>query len=81
MAGRTDEISETIYRIIDESDDPLETKEVHDKVQKKISAPVTRTKVLYRLSDLRGGGQISGKFVGSGKGVWVWWKRRGSKRG
>ena len=34
---------------------------------------VTRTKIFYRLNNLRGEGLIKGKFIGSGKGVWVWW--------
>jgi hypothetical protein len=26
------------------------------------------------LQNLRAEGHIHGKFVGSGKGVWIWWK-------
>ena len=74
MSNNKDKISATIEKVIVESNEPLETKEVQEKIQQSLG-DVTRTKVLYRLNDLRGQGTISGKFVGSGKGVWIWWKK------
>ena len=66
-----DELSDVILKIITISKEPLETKEVEEKLKK--SRKVTRTKILYRLNNLRGEGLIKGKFVGPGKGVWIWW--------
>lgn len=68
-----DEISEKIVGIIGDSFDPLETKEIFEKVRTEI-ADLSRSKLMYRLSILRGDGEIQGKSVGSGKGVWIWWK-------
>lgn len=64
-----DKLSALILKIIEESEEPLETKEIEGKLGK-----ITRTKIFYRLNTLRGNGQIKGKFIGSGKGVWIWWK-------
>lgn len=77
MSSTKDKITATIEKVIIESKEPLETKEVQEKIQQSIG-DVTRTKVLYRLNDLRGQGTIAGKFVGSGKGVWIWWKKDNS---
>lgn len=68
-----DEISEEILKIIKDSKAPLETKEVFEKVRTEMS-DVSRSKLMYRLNILRGDGEIQGKSVGSGKGVWIWWK-------
>jgi repressor of nif and glnA expression len=68
-----DNISLVTLRIIDESNDVLETKEIQEKVQNSIKN-ITRTKLFSRLNNLRGEGLIKGKFVGPGKGVWIWWK-------
>jgi repressor of nif and glnA expression len=72
-----DEISDYIDTVLIESGEPLATKEVEEKVRKSYG-DVSRAKVLYRLNDLRGAGVISGKFVGSGNGVWIWWKKQAS---
>ena len=65
-----DEISKSILEILKKSKEPLETTEM----QKQIPS-ATRTKLMYRLNDLRGEGKIKGKRIGAGgKGVWVWWK-------
>jgi len=69
-----DEISEATLKIIREAKEPLETKEVEAKV-KTIHKDVTRTKLFYRLNNLRAEGEIKGKFLGPGKGVWIWWKK------
>lgn len=68
-----DNISSLALKIIEESNDVLETKEIQEKVEFSIK-DITRTKLFARLNNLRGEGQIKGKFVGPGKGVWIWWK-------
>ena len=68
-----DKLAKNILRIIDSSNTPLETKEIEQKVK------ATRVKVLYRLNLLRGEGKIKGKFVGPGKGVWIWWSIKAFK--
>jgi len=69
MRRNIDKISERIVKILDESSEPLETKEIEEFLK-----GITRTKILYRLNNLRGDGAIKGKNVGSGKGTWIWWK-------
>lgn len=69
MQKGADNISDSILDIINKSEEPLETREIGEKLKK-----ITRTKIIYRLNNLRGSGLIKGKFVGSGKGVWIWWK-------
>ncbi len=68
-----DDISELALKIIEESNDVLETKEIQGKIEISIK-DITRTKLFARLNNLRGEGLIKGKFVGPGKGVWIWWK-------
>ena len=69
-----DLISGEILKLISGSAEPLETKEIEEQVKGRIKKEsVTRTKIFYRLNLLRGEGKIKGKFIGSGKGVWVWW--------
>jgi len=68
MRKITDKISNRILKILREVDEPLETKEIEELLPKE-----TRTKILYRLNNLRGEGLIKGKVVGSGKGTWIWW--------
>ena len=68
-----DEISKVVLKIITNAEEPLETKEVEELVKKSLK-DVTRTKLFYRLTMLRAEGLIKGKFVGPGKGVWIWWK-------
>jgi repressor of nif and glnA expression len=65
-----DKILEAIITIIGNSNEPLETKEIEEKLPKE-----TRAKILYRLRDLQGEGLIRGKIVGAGKGTWIWWKK------
>ena len=65
-----DKIVETVLDIIDSSNEPLETREIKEKLPRE-----TRSKVFYRLKDLRGEGLIKGKMVGAGKGTWIWWKK------
>jgi repressor of nif and glnA expression len=69
-----DEISKVAFKIINNADEPLETKEVEERIDKVIKN-VTRTKLFYRLNNLRAEGLIKGKFIGPGKGVWIWWKK------
>jgi hypothetical protein len=35
--------------------------------------------VFYRLMLLRGESLANGKFVGPGKGVWIWWRKEDAK--
>jgi len=59
-----------ILKTIENSDEPLETKEIQEKNKK-----ITRTKLIYRLFNLRGESLIKGKQIGAGKGSWIWWKK------
>ena len=78
---KSDSLKEKILQIILSSSEPLETKEIEGKLKEKItSETITRTKVFYRLNILRGDGVIKGKFVGSGKGVWIWWRVNSFKK-
>ena len=78
---KRDSLKEKILEIILSSSEPLETKEIEEKLKEKItSETITRTKVFYRLNILRGDGVIKGKFVGSGKGVWIWWRVNSFKK-
>lgn len=70
-----DNLSKEVLKVISESSEPLETKEIEEAVKKKIHS-ITRTKLFYRLMILRGEGLVFGKFVGPGKGVWIWWKKQ-----
>jgi len=67
-----DRTRELILQILDSAISPLETPEIVAKVQEKIPKS-TRTIVFKRLADLRGDGLIKGKYIGSGKGTWIWW--------
>lgn len=71
-----DKIAETILIVINNSDEPLETKEIEMKIPDE-----TRIKILYRLRDLLGKGLIKGKMVGAGKGTWIWWKTNAFTKG
>lgn len=75
MIRLMDEASSLILKAINESKEPLETKEILEKVYKTLKNS-TRTIVLYRLNMLRGDQKIFGKFVGPGKGVWIWWSTK-----
>ena len=69
-----DIISELALKLITESNNVLETKEILMNLEETIEG-ITRTKLFARLNNLRGEGLIIGKFVGPGKGVWIWWKK------
>jgi hypothetical protein len=71
---KEDSITKTALKIIEESNDVLETKEIEEKILISIK-DITRTKLFARLNNLRGDNLIKGKFVGPGKGVWIWWKK------
>jgi len=68
-----DKIVDTIQHILDSATAPLETKEVEERVLDAIPTS-TRALVFKRLTNLRGDQAIKGKHVGSGKGVWIWWR-------
>jgi len=69
-----DIISNIILNVINNSAEPLETKEIQEQAEKSLKN-ITRTKLFYRLNMLRGDSSIKGKFVGPGKGVWIWWRK------
>jgi len=69
-----DLITKKALETIEESNGVLETKEILEKLQVSFDK-VTRTKLFARLNNLRGEGLIKGKFVGPGKGVWIWWEK------
>ena len=71
MRINKDKLRDSILNILKKADAPLETKEI------ELILKATRVKVLYRLNNLRGDGLIKGKPVGSGKGAWIWWRKRG----
>ena len=73
-----DKLSETIIDIVKASNEPMETKEIEAVAAQKTKG-VTRSKLFYRLNMLRAEGTIKGKFVGPGKGVWIWWKKEDGK--
>ncbi len=70
-----DKVKRAIVDVVSQATEPLETIEIQDKIGKSIG-DVSRSKLMYRLNDLRGEGEIQGKYVGSGKGVWIWWKKQ-----
>jgi len=69
-----DLITKRALETIDGANDVLETKEILEELQISLDK-LTRTKLFSRLNNLRGEGLIKGKFVGPGKGVWIWWKK------
>ncbi|MCX8194129.1 MAG: hypothetical protein N3G19_02080 [Candidatus Pacearchaeota archaeon] len=73
-----DALVNAILKLINESSEPLETKEIEQALSK--IKDLTRTKLFYRLMLLRGEGLIMGKLVGPGKGVWIWWKKQEVKK-
>lgn len=71
---KEDILLKEIFNLLSSTHEPLETKEIEAKIiEMKLKEHSTRTKVFYRLNILRGDGKIKGKFVGPGKGVWIWW--------
>lgn len=68
MAIREDKLYSKIHILISKAEEPLETREIEQKID------ASRIMILYRLNNLRGDGKIKGKQVGSGKGTWIWWK-------
>jgi hypothetical protein len=71
-----DLITKKALEVIERANEVLETKEILGELQISLNK-LTRTKLFSRLNNLRGEGLIKGKFVGPGKGVWIWWKKDG----
>lgn len=76
-----DRLADAILKIVQNSSEPLETEDIIIRVQEIQRTDVsfknaTRTKVMYRLNNLRADGLISGKMLGAGKGVWIWWNKK-----
>jgi len=73
---KEDIITRVALKVVEEAGEVLETKEIGEKIAHSIkNVTITRTKLFARLNNLRGEGLIKGKFVGPGKGVWIWWKK------
>ena len=70
---KLDPIGELIERIVTNAEEPLETTEIIASVRER-AGRVSRSKILYRLNNLRAENEIAGKAVGSGKGTWIWYK-------
>jgi len=68
-----DAVSQVILRLIHSADQPLETAEILYLINKEIK--VSRRIILARLHALKDADLINGRFMGPGKGVWVWWKK------
>ncbi len=71
---KEDALTKLALKIIEKEEDVLETKEIEEKIALSVKS-VTRTKLFARLNNLRGEGLVKGKFVGPGKGVWIWWRK------
>lgn len=65
-----DKEAQIILKLIEDSKEPLETREVEEKFKN-----LSRSKILYRLNQLRAEGMIKGKSIGAGKGNWIWWRK------
>lgn len=68
-----DKVSQAILQLLGTTSEVLETSEIVQRVADAIPR-ATRTIVLRRLNILRGDQKLRGKFTGSGKGVWIWWR-------
>ena len=67
-----DELSKAILETLKQVGEPLDTREIEDRLTVLMSG-VTRIKLVLRLQNLRGEGLIRGKSIGSGRGAWIWW--------
>ena len=73
---KSDILTQLALKVLEEASEVLETKEIEELISHSSkSTGITRTKLFARLNNLRGEGAIKGKFVGPGKGVWIWWKK------
>ena len=73
MTKTEDELIKEIIKLVNSSKEPLETQDIQARLEQKFGN-VSRNKVMYRLTNLRAEGEIRGKVLTAGKGVWVWWK-------
>jgi len=71
MRRNLDSLSDHVLKALKKAEEPLETREI-----KQLFPRYSRVKILYRLNNLRGESLIKGKFVGSGKGTWIWWVQK-----
>jgi hypothetical protein len=74
-----DSISKLILQILHDAAEPLETKDIENRCR-HFDPKITRIKVFYRLQNLRAEGHLKGKFVGSGKGNWIWFQASPSSK-
>ena len=75
-----DKMADAILMIVQNNHEPLETEEIISRLHEAsgrdmILKNATRTRVMYRLHNLRAENLIAGKMLGAGKGVWIWWKK------
>lgn len=78
-----DKMADAILMIVSNNHEPLETEEIISRLHESakyghnmILKSATRTRVMYRLHNLRADGLIFGKMLGAGKGVWIWWNKK-----
>ncbi len=74
-------MADAILTIVQNNHEPLETEEIISRLHEvsgrdMILKNATRTRVMYRLNNLRADGLIAGKMLGAGKGVWIWWNKK-----
>jgi len=69
-----DNETKKILKLLETAKEPLETREIERRLK-----GITRSKILYRLNNLRAEGKIKGKQIGSGKGSWIWWRKNAFK--
>lgn len=68
-----DQIADIIIEVLSDANEPLQTKQVVIEVKETVKT-ATRTKVFYRLNNLRGEGKIKGKrLIAGARGIWIWW--------
>ena len=65
-----DELSRKILKIIDSSEQPLETNEIVKRV-----GSITRSKAGHRLAYLALKDKINYKVVGAKRGIYIWWSK------
>ncbi|RUM34341.1 MAG: hypothetical protein DSY33_02325 [Archaeoglobus sp.] len=60
-------LQEKIYRIIKESEVPLITSEIAEKLK------LERRVVLRRLQRMAIEGKVKGRRIDAANGIWIWW--------
>ena len=63
-------ISKKCLNIINSSDQPFHTEEIARQIH-----AATGHRVRYALQGLMSNGEVRGKFLDVGKGIWIWWRK------